>query len=115
MGSRSYGVLSGGSEEVYPLVESLGSYSGAEGGSFGEISVWGSLGSKYGSELGSSGEMLGGQVGSSEIVSRYHGYGKREGSPLVNILGGFSNGKSDGNIGGNTLGGVLSVNSGMII
>ena len=44
--------------DISPMRESIGKESGAEGGSFGEISVGGSLGSKYGSELGSSGEML---------------------------------------------------------
>ena len=98
-----------------------------------------SLGSKYGDELGSSGEISGGESGSSVRISREHGYGNNEGSPVGNVLwqgfrpdgessygrasgeyyvgldlcapGGVSNRKFSGNIRENPLRGLLGADS----
>ena len=57
--------------------------------------------------------MSGDEVGSSVRSSRDHGYGKRDRSSMGNFLGGVSNGKSAGNFGESSLGGVIGAASGM--
>ena len=90
----------GGSWELSPLVDSLSSKYRDELGSSGEISGEGYLGSEYGSLLGSSSVRFSG--GYSEEIE-------------VCSPGCLSNGKSSGNLRGNTLGGLLGADNGLRI